>query len=98
MPRYLMEWELDPTKVPISPQERATAWLPMVQMVKQDMQSGLIKEWGAYIGEGKGFGVFEGSEDEAQKMTQKYIPFVRFTSHAASTVDQMEKLFEEMMK
>lgn len=98
MPRYLMEWELDPTKVPISPQERATAWLPMVQMVKQDMQSGLIKEWGAYIGEGKGFGLFEGSEEEAQKMAQKYIPFVNFTSHPASTVDQMEKLFEDMMK
>jgi hypothetical protein len=93
-----MEWELDPTKIPISPQERAKAWLPMVQMVKQDIQSGLLKEWGAYIGEGKGFGVFVGSEEEANKMAQKYIPFVRFNTHPAGTVDQMEKLFKEMMK
>jgi hypothetical protein len=98
MPRYLMEWQLDPTKVPISPQERAKAFLPLAQMVKQDMKSGVIKEWGAYIGEGKGFGVAEGSEEEVNKMAQRYIPFVYFTTHPAATVDQMEKLFKEMMK
>ena len=65
MTRYLMEWELDHTKVPISPKERANAWMPMIQMVKQDMQRGLLKEWGTYIGEMRGFGVFEGSEEEA---------------------------------
>ena len=61
MPRYLMTWELDTTKIPIDPKERAAAWLPMIQMVKQDIQSGSLKEWGTHIGEMKGFGVFEGS-------------------------------------
>jgi hypothetical protein len=98
MPRYLVEWELDITKVPISPQERAKAFLPMVQMVKQDMQSGLCKAWGAYIAEGKGFAVDEGGEEEVNKMAQKYIPFVRFTTHPFATIDQMEKVFKEMMK
>jgi hypothetical protein len=98
MPRYLMTWELDTTKVPINPKERATAMLPMIQMVKQDMQSGLIKEWGSYIGEMKGFGVCEGSEEEVAKMTQKYIPIVQFSTHPFGTVDFMENLFKEMMK
>jgi len=98
MPRYLMTWELDPTKVPISPQERAAAWLPMIQMVKQDMQSGLLKEWGTYIGELKGFGLAEGSEEEVGKMAQKYIPFVHFSTHPAITADQMEKAAKEMAK
>ena len=98
MPRYLMAWELDTTKVPISPQERAAAWLPMLQMVRQDMQSGLLKEWGSYIGELKGFGVAEGSEEEVTRMVQKYIPFVFFTTHPAITVDQMEKIAKEMAK
>jgi len=98
MARYLMEWELDHTKVPISPKERATAWLPMIQMVKQDMQSGVIKEWGVYVGEGKGFGVAEGSDEAVEKMAQKYVPFVIFTAHPAITIDQMEKLAKEMAK
>ena len=62
------------------------------------MQSGHIKAWGAYIGEMKGFSVFEGSEEDALKNTQKYIPYVRFTTHPAATVDQLEKLFKEMAK
>jgi len=93
-----MTWELDMAKVPINPQERAAAWLPMIQMVKQDMQSGLLKEWGAYIGEMRGFSVAEGSEEEIGKMVQKYIPFVHFTTHPAITVDQMEKIAKEMAK
>ena len=98
MPRYLMTWELDHTKIPINPKERANAWLPMIQMVKQDMQSGLLKAWGAYIGETSGFGLMEGSDEEIGKSVQRYIPFVKFTSHPAVTADQMEKLATEMAK
>ena len=96
MPRYLMMWELDTTKIPINPKERANTWLPMIQMVKQDMQSGMLKEWETYIGEMKGFGVSEGSEEEMGKMVQKFVPFVKFTTHPIITIDQMEKLAKEM--
>jgi hypothetical protein len=98
MPRYMMTWELDTTKIPVNPKERANAFLPMVQMVKQDMQSGLLKEWGAYIGEMRGFGVSEGSEEAVAMMAQKYAPIVQFTGHPVATIDQMEKLFKEMAK
>ena len=91
-----MTWELDQTKIPIDPKERANTWLPMIQMVKQDMQSGKLKEWGTHIGEMKGFGVYEGSEEEAGRMVQKYVPFVQFTTHPIITIDQMEKLAKEM--
>lgn len=93
-----MTWELDTTKIPINPKERAAAWLPMAQMVKQDMQSGVIKQWGAYVGETNGFGVAEGSEEEVDKMVQRYVPFVRFTTHPFVTVDQIEKMAKEMAK
>lgn len=98
MPRYLVTWELDTTKIPINPKERATAWLPMIQMIKQDIQSGLIKAWGAYIGEMRGFSVMECSEEEAVKNVQRYVPFVQFTTHPLITIDQMEKLAKEMSK
>jgi hypothetical protein len=96
MPRYLMTWELDQSKIPVDPKERANAWLPMIQMVKQDIQSGRLKDWGTHIGEMKGFGVYEGSEEEAGKMVQKYVPFVQFTTHPIITIDQMEKLAKDM--
>lgn len=98
MPRYLMTWELDATKVPVNPKERAAAWLPMLQMVRQDMQNGLMKAWGSYLGEMNGFGLAEGSEEEVTRMAQKYVPFVQFTTHPALTIDQMEKMAKEMAK
>ena len=98
MPRYLMTWELDATRVPVDPKERATMWLPMMEMVKQDMKSGLLKAWGAYIGEMAGFGLGEGSDEDVAKMAQKYIPFVHFTTHPLITIDQMEKMAKEMAK
>jgi hypothetical protein len=98
MAMYLMEWELDTTKVPVNPKERANAWLPLIQMVKQDMQSGLVKAWGSYLGEMRGFSVAEGSEESVIKMAQKYIPYVHFTTHPAATVDQLDKIFKEMAK
>jgi hypothetical protein len=98
MARYLMTWEIAPTSVPVDPKERAAVWLPVMQMVKQDMQSGLLKEWGVYIGETKGFAVAEGSEEEVDKMAHKYIPHVQFTTHPVLTIDQREKTLKERAK
>jgi hypothetical protein len=98
MPRYLMEWELDTTKVPVDPKERANAFLPMIQMIKQDIQNGDIKEWGVYLGEMRGFAVTEGSEEKLAMNAQKYAPIVQFTTHPAITIDQLEKTFKEMSK
>jgi hypothetical protein len=32
--RYLMLWELDETKIPANPKERAAAWAPLVEGVQ----------------------------------------------------------------
>ena len=93
-----MEWELDTNKIPISPKERGAGWLTLLQEVKKDMQSGLITAWGAYLGEMRGFSVFEGSDEEISMMVQKYVPFVYFTTHPAATVDQLVQLAMEMQK
>ena len=34
MSKYLILWEIDASKLPISREERAAAWKPMVEMVK----------------------------------------------------------------
>lgn len=98
MPIYLMTWEIDTSKVPLNSKERANVFLPMLRETKKDMQSGLLKAWGSYPGEMRGFGLFEGSDEEAIKMAHKYIPIVNFTTHPAVTADQLEKILEEMAK
>jgi len=60
MAKYLLLWEIDTTKLPVSPKERGAGWKTLMEMVKQDIKKGLIKDWGAFVGElsesvGKGY-------------------------------------------
>jgi len=92
MARYLMTWEMDTSRVPVNPKERAVAWGSLLDMVESDMKKGVLKDWGAYTGEMRGYGVSEGSELEINSMCHQYIPFVQFTVHPLTSVAEMRKL------
>jgi hypothetical protein len=98
MAKYLVTWEMDTTKVPVNPKERAAAWGPMLDMVANDMKKGVIKDWGTHIGEMSGYGVAEGSEMEVAAMCQQYIPYVRFTLHPLMSLDQMRQMMQGLSK
>jgi len=97
MGKYLILWEMDQTKVPISPQERGTAWPALLDMVKEDLKKGL-KDWGLFSGENNGYAVFEGTEVELGNMVQQYIPWVVFKVHAISSVDQVYEVLKALTK
>lgn len=98
MAKYLMMWELDLTKVPVNPKERATMWGPMIQMVKQQMAQGGTTEWGCFAGETRGFSIAEGDEMTVSNSVQKYLPYVTFTVHQIISVNQMEELIKNLQK
>jgi hypothetical protein len=50
---------------------------------------GLIKSWGAFVGETKGYAVWEGSEVEVMVAIQQYVPFVGFKTHPVATESQV---------
>jgi hypothetical protein len=47
-------------------------------MVKEDLNSGILKEWGKVLGQLKGFWIAEGSEMEIGLMMEKYEPYFSF--------------------
>jgi len=96
MPKYFMTWEIDTSKVPISREERAAAWGPMVAMVKQGMEEGRIKEWGAFVGEMRGYSVAEGTEVEIGVFNQQWVPFVNFKVHPVATVSELEEIIAKL--
>jgi hypothetical protein len=98
MARYLLLWELDPTKIPADRKERAAMWGPMIQMVKQQIKEGTTKEWGSLAGEMRGFSIVEGDEMALANVVQKYIPFVTFTAHPIISIDQMAEVIENLKK
>ncbi len=98
MAKYLLMWEVDLAKVPADRKERAALWGPMVQMVKQQIRDGTTKDWGVFAGGLQGFSVTEGDEMTVSESAQKYLPYVTFTVHPIITVEQMEKVIEDLKK
>jgi hypothetical protein len=98
MGKYLVRWEIDTSRLPVSRKERAAGWKALMNFVKEDIKDGLTLEWGAFVGELRGFAIFEGDEVEINVRIQKYSPFVTFKLRAITSVEQTEQLLEEMVK
>ncbi len=98
MGKYLVRWEIDTSRLPVSRKERAAGWKALMNFVKEDIKDGLTLDWGAFVGELRGFAIFEGDEVEINVRLQKYSPFVSFKLRAITSVEQTEQLLEEMVK
>lgn len=98
MGKFLLLWEIDGTKVPISPQERGAGWGALIDMVKQDLEKGRFKDWGAFVGEINGYVVAEGTEVEIGNMVQRYVPFVFFKVHPVASVSQVGEIIKALSK
>ncbi len=98
MGKYLMLWEIDTTKIPMSPKERGAGWNALMEMVKQDIKKGLNKDWGAFVGEINGYAVIEGTEVEVMNTLQQYVPFVHFKVHPVASVSQVDEMIKALTK
>jgi len=98
MGKYLMLWQIDATKVPVSPKERGAGWSTLTEKIKQDIKKGLIKDWGTFVGEGNGYSVMEGTEVEVMNALQQFTPFVRFKVHPIGSLAQVEEMLKALTK
>jgi hypothetical protein len=98
MGKYLMLWEIDTTKIPMSPKERGAGWNALMEMVKQDIKKGINKDWGAIVGEINGYAVMEGTEVEIMNALQQYVPFVHFKTHPIASVSQVDEMIKALTK
>ena len=94
MGKYLILWEVDQTKIPLDPKQRGQGWGLLMAMVRQDIEKGITKDWGAFVGESKGYAVNEGTELEVMKALQQYVPFCIFTVHPISTESQVNEMIK----
>ena len=96
MGKVLLLWEMDRTRVPVDPKERLTAWTMMVNMVKNDLRSGGLKEWGMFTGEMAGYAIREGTDEEIAVATGRYGPYVKFKAHSILSVSQTEEVIKAL--
>ena len=96
MGRYLLLWELDRSKIPVDFKERGKGWGQLIGIVKQHMKEGIMKDWGAFLGEMKGYCVVEGSDAEVIALVQPYTPYVFFETHPTGSVSQIDEMIKSL--
>ena len=96
MGRYLVHWEVDQTKIPIDPKERGGGWAALMAMVRQDLEKGVISNWGAFVGETNGYMVMEGTELEVMTSIQRYVPFCIFRVQPVSSESQVNEMIKAL--
>ena len=96
MGKYLLLWEVDRARMPIDPKERGAGWDLLMAMVRQDIEKGVSKDWGAFVGETNGYAVAEGTEIEILNMTAQYGPYVSFKVHPIASESQVNDMIKAL--
>ena len=89
MAKYLLLWEVDPTRTPEDPKERQQQWLAFQNTVVDQLKNAGLKDWGEYVGEINGYAIFEGTEVELAILTSLWVPFVKFKVRSVITIEQV---------
>ena len=98
MGKYLVLWEMDQSRIPADPKERGAAWMAFLGLVKQDLETGTVTDWGAFVGDTRGYVIHEGTEVDVAVTLQQYIPFARYEVHPISTLDQVRQVTGALLK
>jgi hypothetical protein len=98
MGRYLLLWEIDRTKIPLDTKERGIGFEMLLGIVNEDIKKGVTKDWGAYVGEYKGYSVVEGTEVDVINQLERFSPFVIFNVHPIASVTNVGEMIKVMKK
>jgi len=93
MGKYLVLWEVVQTQIPIDPKERGQGWGMLMAMIRQDIEKGITKDWGAFVGESNGYSINEGTELEVMK----YVPFCTFKVLPVATESQVNDMIKALI-
>lgn len=96
MAKFHMFWKLAETKIPLDVKERAGGWGLLMNMVKQEMEKGVLTQWGAFTSEGRGYCVAEGTNVEVAMMTERFVPYVQFETKPVSSAEEIIDLIEHL--
>jgi len=89
LPMFLSLWETDLSRAPLDPKERLAGWAKLLNMIREDLESGRLKDWGSFPGEHAGYAIVEGTELDVFTVTERYVPFVQFETHSVLSLSQV---------
>jgi len=89
MPKSWVRWQLNSQFTPVDPEERVKLWLSMLDMVKADLKTGTLTDWGVCYDTAIGYAFSELSEQDLYEVMLKWMPYVEFDVKPVLDVDQV---------
>jgi hypothetical protein len=88
MTKFYMRWHLNPMLIPTNAEERVKLWMSMLDMVKSDLKSGALLDWGMCCDDSGGYAFAETDEKILHSLILRWIPYVSFNIKPVLTIDQ----------
>ena len=98
MSKFYVRWQTNPQMIPSIPEERRKVLLSLLEMVKQDIKAGKIRDWGNVPGESAGYLIMEeASETDLLASLLKFMPYVGFEVKPILNVDQTIEAYKRVV-
>jgi len=78
MTKWFVKWKLTEQYMSLPTPERRKIGLQMLEMIKADMNAGIISDWAITTDTGKGYGISEADETQLYECLIKYRPYNAF--------------------
>ena len=98
MSKYLVNWEIDMSKMPDDTQERVAVIMQLIEATQASVSDGRTADWGQFVGGNKGYGISEKDATETFKNLQQFAPYVKFDVQEVMSIDQVSKAFQELVE
>ena len=89
MTRFYMRWHMNPLTVPVNPEERGKLWITMLEMVKADLKSGTLTDWGVWFDSSGGYAFADTDEVSLNAAILKWMPYIVYDIKPVLSVDQV---------
>ena len=96
MSKFLTLWEIESSKWPTDPNERAALIGKQMEMTKKMLDEGKITDWGIFAGGGGGYSIGEGTEADTFKRTMQFAPYIKFQVHPVLSHDEAAEVMKSM--
>jgi hypothetical protein len=96
--KYVTLWEMDMARFPADPVESGKIMMKLIQMVKQWQKDTPGSDWGAFLGENRGYSVGARTPEEIMQINMMYKPYVQFKVYQAMSIDEVEAGMKNLMQ
>ena len=97
MAKFLFLWEEDTSQMPAAPGEIAALLGKQIEMTKQALDNGDIKDWGLFAGGNRGYAIGEGEAIDAFRGAMQFYPYVKFEVHPVLSLAEVAEGMKSMM-